>query len=161
MYDSIFSKSFIDYIKNILNKHCPKDKCLTRAEFLELLDIDSKWHLEGAVKHLIDSGTIDGFKVYNGPYGGVGRVKYKPKKKSNNSSVEITDEFKTQLMVALDDLCPYGSASVPRDVIAYYMGIRKAVNLISQALKLKEFNNFIIKVGRGGGIKRIKNNNIM
>ena len=158
MSDSVFTTSFIDRIKVSLDESCPlgTGQCITRSKLIKVLGIDPKLRLESAVGVLVASGKVEGFETRRGPAGGIGRIGERRERKPSTNSVELTDEFKGKLMVALQTLCDNEGTPVPRKNIAAHMGlIEKSLPMISAAIQLDEFDGFETKIGKGGGVRRV------
>ncbi len=158
MSDSVFTTSFLDRVKETLDENCPEGtgECVTRTKLAELLDLDPKLRLESALGALVTSGKVPGYEVRKGPAGGIGRVGERRERKPSTPSVpELTDEFKGQLMAALETLCDSNGTPVARKLIAAHMGLPKSPPMISAALQLDEFSGFETKIGKGGGVRRV------
>lgn len=155
--NSVFTTSFIDRILTSLEANCPVGAgvCITRTKLATELGLDSKLRLESALGVLVTSGQVPGWEVRKGPKGGIGRVGEKIESKPSKPSVpELTDEFKGQLMAALQMLCDAIGTPVPRKDLAAYIGNEKAPPMISAAINLDEFYEFETKIGKGGGVRR-------
>lgn len=148
----------MDNIKTTLDTSCPSGsgECITRTKLARALNLDRKLRLEGALGALVASGNVPGYELRKGPAGGIGRVGEKRDRKPASASIlEITDDFKYNLMIALNELCDKHGSTVSRKVIAEYLQLPKSQPLISAALRLDEFKEFKTKIGKGGGVMRI------
>ena len=156
--NSVFTTSFIASVQSALDENCPvgTGQCVTRTKLSEVLGLDSKLRLESALGVLVTSGTVTGYEVRKGPNGGIGRVGEKAAPKpSTPSAPELSDEFKTNLMAALESLCDANGTPVSRQVLADHLGLPKSLPLISAALRTDEFAGFETKIGKGGGVRRV------
>jgi len=157
MSKQIFNNTFLDKIKTFLAEKCDDGSCVTRKQLCEALDIDSA--LDGTIGSIIKLGYVDGFRIWMGPNGGIGRTDLRPPKKKRSTTAytpKVTDEFKALLRIELDKLCVAG-VYVSRKEVAEAMGDpgTKAENLISAAIKMDEFADFATKHGKGGGVYRV------
>ena len=156
--DSIFTTQFLDSVKSVLDERCPvgSGQCVTRAKLAEALGVDPKFRLEGALGVLVASGVVAGYEVRKGPNGGIGRAGEHPEPKPSVAlGPELSQEFKYNLMAALQKLCDVNGAPVSRQSIADYLELPKSPPLISAALQLEEFAEFETKIGKGGGVRRV------
>lgn len=157
MSDSIFTDSFLARVKEILDANCPEgaSACMTGTQLGRALSLPPEMRLNSAVRALVAMGKVPGYEARRGPAGGIGRVGEVFKKKASDDVVEVTEEFKGRLMATLQTLCDNKGTCVSRDVIAEHMNAPKSTGLISQALRLDEFDEFETRVGRGGGVRRV------
>lgn len=154
MSPSIFSDKFLAQLTMCLAERTKEGYCVTRKVVCEDLDIDSAY--EGAIGAIIRFKIISGYQIHMGPTGGIGLEGVKPPKRSK---VAVASSFPTGflngLRNTLDTLCKLSIKPVPRRVVAEKMGMPGSAteNMISAALKLKDFNRrYGVKNGRYGGV---------
>jgi hypothetical protein len=172
---SIFSDSFIANLKNVLDDKCKDGGSISSTVVCSELGVDTG--LKNTISLAINMGVAPDFTLSKGR--GIhridapvvkgakklARIKRKkdettetedtatatetPKKKS-----KLTEEFLLALRTTLEELCASSARPVPRKEVAKAMGMEgtKAELMVSDALKLDSFSDFIIKAGRNGGI---------
>lgn len=155
----IFNKIFLGKLKKILNDKCPPGTgtTVTREDACTALGLDPSF--QSVISTLVNSGSVEGFEVRRGPWGGIGRVGEKRPPGSmpgrTPKSEMFSDEFLTHLRETLERVCE-GDKFVTRRTISKEMGMpgSEVEQAISLAIAAGKIPGYETKRGAGGGIRR-------
>jgi len=151
MSTSVFTESFLEQVKDVLENKCQDGAAITRNKLCQELGLEPAF--EGAVGTVVTMGLIPGYDMRKGR--GIGLKGAKSNKRV--AEPELTEEFLGLLKATLEDTCPEDGKCVPRKSIADAMGETglKVENMISAALKRDDFSDFEARPGRFGGVRRV------